>query len=83
MMLERCWAKVIRNDVTNDDMNDACQFLYYFLEAPPLYLVCWNESQVAEWIDKLVIQDYYNDTLVLETLQTVNKDVSSFCVPAV
>ena len=52
-------------------------FLYYFLEAPPLYLICWNQSQVSDWIDKLVTEDYYNETLVLETLKPVNQDVST------
>ena len=52
-----------------------------------MYLICWNQSPVSDWIDKMVTQDYYNETLVLETLKLVNQDVStncgiSFCVPA-
>ena len=54
-------------------------------EPPPLYLILWNQSQVSGWIDEIVTEAHYNETLVLEIMQPVNQDknkqVSGPCIP--
>ena len=40
-------------------------------DAPPVYLILWNKSQVASWIDEMLTAPHYNETLVLETMQPV------------
>ena len=54
-------------------------------EPPPLYLILWNQSQVSGWIDEIVTEAHYHETLVLEMMQPVNKDkdkqVSGPCIP--
>ena len=39
---------------------------------------------MAGWIEEMLDQDYYNETLVLETMQPVDKDkdVSTLCTKA-
>ena len=50
-------------------------------DAPSVYLILWNQSQVVSWIDEMLTQPHYDETLVLETMQPVvdkdkEKDVS-------
>ena len=48
-------------------------------EAPPVYLILWNKSQVACWIDEMITELHYNETLVLETVQpVVDKDKEKY-----
>ena len=39
-----------------------------------MYCILWNQSQVASWIEEMLDNDYYNETLVLETMEPVDKD---------
>ena len=48
-------------------------------EPPPLYLICWNQGQVSAWIDDLLTEPHYNETIVLEIMQPVDPDVSDTC----
>ena len=39
-----------------------------------MYCILWNQSQVASWIEEMLDNDCYNETLVLETMQPVHND---------
>ena len=69
-MIKGCWANsncvvdVLICDVYNNVIS----------EAPYLYLILWNHSQVSGWINELVTHEDYHETLVLEIMEPVTED---------